>query len=70
MDLYYRTVGWDLATGWPFRSTWEKAGLKDIADEMEKLGMLPPEGGTPGYIRKECPFDGHIRKKDKEATYG
>ena len=56
VDRYYRTNGWDLETGWPYRSTWEKAGLKDIADEMEKLGMLPPEGRTE-YVRKPNPFN-------------
>ena len=52
VDIFYAQHGWDLTTGWPFRSTWEKYGLKEIADEMEQLGMLPPEGGTPDYIRK------------------
>lgn len=55
VDRYYRTSGWDLETGWPYRSTWEKAGLSYIADEMEKLGMLPPEGRTE-YIRKPNPI--------------
>ena len=55
VDNYYRAHGYDLATGWPFRSTWEKYGLGDIADEMERRGMLPPEGGTPGYVRKPAP---------------
>ena len=57
VDLVYEVNGFDKATGWPFRSTWEKYGLKDIADEMEARGMLPPEGGTPGYTRKANPFD-------------
>lgn len=56
VDKFYEKNGWDLATGWPYRSTWEKYGLKDVADEMEKLGKLPPEGGTPGYTRKEWPL--------------
>ncbi len=43
-DMLYEEEGWDLATGWPYRSTWEKYGLKDIADEMEAIGKLPPEG--------------------------
>ena len=63
VDMYYQDVGYDLATGWPFRSTWEKAGLGYIADELDVLGLVPPEGGTPGYVRKENPFDGHVRKK-------
>ncbi len=64
VDLYYNELGWDQATGWPLRSTWEKYELGYIADDMEKLQMLPPEGGTPDYIRKECPFDGHILKEN------
>lgn len=55
VDNYYTLNGWDLATGWPTRSTWEKYGLKDIADEMEKLGKLPPEGRTT-YTRKPNPI--------------
>ena len=55
VDNYYLAHGYDLATGWPFRSTWEKYGLGDIADEMERLGMLPPDGGTPGYVRAAQP---------------
>ena len=46
VDRYYRTSGWDLETGWPTRSTWEKNGLRFIADELEQLGKLPPEGRT------------------------
>lgn len=57
VDLFYEENGWDLATGWPFRETWEKFGLKDVADELEKLGKLPPTGGTPGYVRKKNPFN-------------
>jgi aldehyde:ferredoxin oxidoreductase len=41
VDLYYDARGWDRKTGWPTRETWEKYGLEDIADEMEKIGMLP-----------------------------
>ena len=43
VDLYYEVNGWDKKTGWPYRSTWEKAGLKDVADELDRLGMIPPE---------------------------
>jgi hypothetical protein len=56
-DLVYEANGFDKATGWPFRPTGEKNGLKDIADEMEERGMLPPEGGTIGYVRKANPID-------------
>lgn len=41
VDLYYERRGWDLETGWPYRETYERYGLKDVADEMEKLGLLP-----------------------------
>ena len=41
VDRYYETRGWDKATAWPYRETWEKYGLGDIADEMERIGKLP-----------------------------
>jgi aldehyde:ferredoxin oxidoreductase len=41
VDLYYDERGWDRKTGWPTRATYEKTGLGDIADELEKLGKLP-----------------------------
>lgn len=55
VDLFYKENGWDLQTGWPTRSTWEKYGLKDVADEMELLGKLPPEGRTT-YQRTPDPL--------------
>lgn len=63
VDLFYEELGWDLKTGWPTRSTWEKYGLEDIADDMEAIGMLPPEGRTE-YERKACPFEGHKRVRE------
>lgn len=65
VDRLYTAYGWDIETGWPYRSTWEKYGLKDIADYFEERGMLPPEGGNPDYVRKECPFveGGHHKRK-------
>ncbi len=41
VDNYYTLRGWDLKTGWPTRATYEKYGLKEIADELEVLGKLP-----------------------------
>ena len=41
VDLLYDGFGWERKTGWPYRETWEKYGLKEIADEMAELGMLP-----------------------------
>lgn len=41
VDLIYEARDWDLETGWPYREAYEKYGLKDVADEMEKLGYLP-----------------------------
>jgi aldehyde:ferredoxin oxidoreductase len=40
-DNYYKLRGWDLKTGWPTRKTYEKYGLKEIADELAVLGKLP-----------------------------
>jgi aldehyde:ferredoxin oxidoreductase len=36
LDEYYTARGWDVATGIPRRSTLEKLGLKDVADDLEK----------------------------------
>lgn len=59
VDLFYEVSGWDKKTGWPTRETWEKYGLKDVADELESIGKLPDPGAE--YTRKPCPFDGARR---------
>ncbi|MDR0817576.1 MAG: aldehyde ferredoxin oxidoreductase, partial [Clostridiales Family XIII bacterium] len=41
VDLYYEARGWDRETGWPTKETWERYGLADVAEDMEKLGKLP-----------------------------
>ena len=58
VDLYYEARGWDLETGWPYRETYEKYGLADVADEMERLGLLPEhpaerwsDYGEPPYVQ-------------------
>jgi aldehyde:ferredoxin oxidoreductase len=40
LDEYYENRGWDKKTGLPYRKTLERVGLKDVADELEKLGKL------------------------------
>jgi aldehyde:ferredoxin oxidoreductase len=37
---YYTLEEWDTKTGWPTRSTLEKLGLKNVADDLAKLGKL------------------------------
>jgi len=41
VDIYYSKRGWDIKTGWPTRATYEKYGLKDVADELELIEKLP-----------------------------
>jgi len=41
VDRYYDTRGWDKENAWPYRETWERAGLGYLADDMEKIGKLP-----------------------------
>jgi len=41
MNMFYELMGCDVKTGNPTRATLEKYGLKDVADELEKLGKLP-----------------------------
>jgi aldehyde:ferredoxin oxidoreductase len=40
MDEYYTAMGYDLSNGWPTRARLEDLDLKDVADEMQKLGKL------------------------------
>ena len=40
-DVFYEQLGWDRKTGAPTRATLEKQGLKDVADGLAKLKLLP-----------------------------
>ncbi len=40
LTMFYREFGWDEKTGAPTRATLEKFGLKDVADDLDKLGLL------------------------------
>jgi aldehyde:ferredoxin oxidoreductase len=40
-DRYYELRGWDVNTGWPTRAKLEELGLKDVADELARIGNLP-----------------------------
>jgi aldehyde:ferredoxin oxidoreductase len=42
-DEYYELRGWDIATGFPRRSTLEKLGLTEVAARMAKIKKLGPE---------------------------
>jgi aldehyde:ferredoxin oxidoreductase len=39
-DEYYRIRGWDVATGLQTRQTLESLVLKDVADDLERRGLL------------------------------
>jgi len=41
LTMLYREYGWDEKTGAPTRATLERLNLKDVADELEKLNLLP-----------------------------
>lgn len=41
LDDYYTARGWDIKTGIPTRKKLEELELKDVIDELEKLGRLP-----------------------------
>ena len=41
LDEYYQLRDWDVATGRPRRERMEELGLKDIAQELGRLGLLP-----------------------------
>ncbi len=40
LDSYYDKRGWDKATGRPTRAKFEELGLKEVADELGKIGKL------------------------------
>ena len=37
---FYRLMGWDVKTGIPTVSTLERLGLKEVAEGLEKRGLL------------------------------
>ncbi len=41
LTMLYKAYGWDEKTGAPTRATLEKLGMKDVADELEGLKLLP-----------------------------
>jgi len=40
LDEYYELNSWDKKTGFPTRKCFEKLGLKEIADDLERAGKL------------------------------
>jgi len=40
---YYEWRGWNISTGLPTRRKLEELGLKDVADELEKIKILPTD---------------------------
>jgi aldehyde:ferredoxin oxidoreductase len=41
LERYYELRGWDKTTGWPTRAKLEELDLKDVADELARIGKLP-----------------------------
>ncbi len=41
LTMLYKEYGWDEKTGAPTRETLERLGLKDVADELDSLNLLP-----------------------------
>lgn len=66
VDLYYESRGWDLETGWPYRETYEKYGLKDVADKMEKLGFLPTRPTKRWHDYGEAPYVQFVENRKLE----
>jgi aldehyde:ferredoxin oxidoreductase len=42
LDEYYEAKGWNKETGLPRRSKLESLGLKEVADELDRMGCLAP----------------------------
>jgi aldehyde:ferredoxin oxidoreductase len=45
-DMFYAAMGWDKDTGIPTRSTLVTFGLGDMANELQRRGLLPAENGV------------------------
>jgi aldehyde:ferredoxin oxidoreductase len=41
LTMFYKELGWDEKTGAPTRATLERLGMKDVADQLQKLNLLP-----------------------------
>lgn len=41
LDEFYEAAGWDKKTGIPTKKKLEDLGLKEVANELNKLGKLP-----------------------------
>ncbi len=40
---FYKASGWDPATGIPLKSTLDRLGLREVADDLARRGLLPRE---------------------------
>jgi aldehyde:ferredoxin oxidoreductase len=43
LNEYYQVRGWDTKTGLIPRRKLEELGLRNVADELERMGKLPPK---------------------------
>lgn len=68
VDLVYEERGLDLETGWPYRETYEKYGLKDVADQMEELGFLPEHPAQKWHDYGEPPYLTFVQNRVDEAA--
>ena len=69
IDLVYEARGFDLETGWPYRETYEKYGLKDVADELDALGLLPEHPAERWSDYGEPPFVLFSENRKLEPDY-
>jgi aldehyde:ferredoxin oxidoreductase len=43
LDEYYDLHNWDKKTSWPYRETLEQLDLKEVIEELESRGRIPPQ---------------------------
>ncbi len=41
LDLYYEEMGWEKNTGAPTAAAYRRVGMQEVAEELEKRGLLP-----------------------------
>lgn len=52
LTMFYMEMGWDPVTGAPTRKTLERLDLGDVANDLAKLGLLPPDNRSQAEVAR------------------
>ena len=74
LTMVYRHFGWDLKYGCPTRRSLERYDMKDVADDLEALGLLPPDDDAlngyefPRSVKPATPEEAKAAKEQCQAV--